>query len=439
MPHLMRRVEWTEPSFVASVTVCDSLVADGAEGDAARAAFWRAAQDADFVLLVGVQDAAQAAFLRKHTAGIACAVTYACCEELTSVSRLHFQPASALLGALAATLPWARANRDAELLDNARRLFDRRTPSDFLFATLLLLDGAVAPVRTLTMNKRTTLANIACMARNCGSEVVSCVSDPQCKAALDCLEACSLNDQVCSYRCIVSYESPKFEAFTLCVLQKHNCLGNSAERPLLPAINPMTHFRGQPVTHEVAEELLIGWLARPGSGMMAPQAQHLPYSWMVVSGVNEAYDSFPSQHQIFYRAAKGKTMWYDPVFKVRTLAGEWEWRKRHYRVKRDKEPGRFIFSVLDNGVTSSEYWAVVDVADDLSWGLFAYSGAAAAAGQAYSGAVFATPDGMWPAAQHLERVAAAHDACGIKLFELHEVDNSPELRAGAPLELQEAA
>ena len=309
-------------------------------------------------------------------------------------------------------------------------------PFVFAVATLLLLDGAVAPVRTLTVNKRTTLGNIACMARNCGKEVVSCVTDPQCKAALDCLEECSLNDQVCSYRCIVSYESPKFEAFTLCVLQKHNCLGNTAERPLLPAINPMTHFRGEPLTHEVAENLLIGWLDKQAS--YVEPAQQLPYSWMVVSGVNEAYDSFPSQHQIFYRAKEKRTMWYDPVFKVRTLAGEYAWRKRHYRVKRDKEPGRFIFSVLDNGVTSSEYWAVVDVADDLSWGLFAYSGAAAAAGQAYSGAVFATPDGMWPAAQHLPRVAAAHDACGIKLFELHEVDNSPELRAGAPLELIDA-
>ena len=436
MPHLMRRVEWTEPSFATSVTVCDSLVLAGPEGDAARAAFWRSAQDADMVLLVGVHDAAQADFLLKHTGGIPCAVTFGCCDALTSAARLHFQPASALLKALASTLPWARANRDAELLDNARRLFERRTPSDFVFATLLLLDGAVAPVRTLTMNKRTTLGNIACMVRNCGNEVVSCVTDPQCKAALDCLEACNLNDQVCSYRCIVSYESPKFEAFTLCVLQKHNCLGNSAERPLLPAIKPMTHFRGEPLTHEMAENLLIGWLATPGS--MAPAAKQQRWSWMVVSGVNEAYDSFPSQHQIFYRAAKGKTMWYDPVFLVRTLDGAWEWRKRHYRVKRDKEPGRFIFSVLDNGVTSSEYWAVIDVADDLSWGLFAYSGAASAAGQAYSGAVFATPDGMWPAEQHLARVAAAHDACGIKLFELHEVDNSPELRAGAPLELQDA-
>lgn len=31
-------------------------------------------------------------------------------------------------------------------------------------------------------------------------------------------------------------------------------------------------------------------------------------------------------------------------------------------------PGTFRFSVLDNGVVSNEYWRIIDVADDLSWG-----------------------------------------------------------------------
>ena len=48
-------------------------------------------------------------------------------------------------------------------------------------------------------------------------------------------------------------------------------------------------------------------------------------------------------------AAKGKNFWYDPVFKVETIDGEIVWRHRHYRVKRAKKPGTFIFSVLDNG------------------------------------------------------------------------------------------
>lgn len=31
-------------------------------------------------------------------------------------------------------------------------------------------------------------------------------------------------------------------------------------------------------------------------------------------------------------------------------------------------PGTFRFSVLDNGVVSNEYWRIIDVSDDLSWG-----------------------------------------------------------------------
>ena len=50
---------------------------------------------------------------------------------------------------------------------------------------------------------------------------------------------------------------------------------------------------------------------------------------------------------------------------------------------------------------------IVDVPDDLSWALFAYSGAASAAGQVYTGAVLCTPDGRWPAPAAEERIAAA--------------------------------
>lgn len=64
-----------------------------------------------------------------------------------------------------------------------------------------------------------------------------------------------------------------------------------------------------------------------------------------------AYDFFPCQFQLWYRA-KGKGMWYDPIFKVITLDGRETWRRRHYKVRRAETPGCFYFSVLDNGVTS---------------------------------------------------------------------------------------
>ena len=44
------------------------------------------------------------------------------------------------------------------------------------------------------------------------------------------------------------------------------------------------------------------------------------------------------------------------ALQVRTVDGRMVWRRRHYRVRRAKQPGTFNFSVLDNGVISKEYW-----------------------------------------------------------------------------------
>jgi hypothetical protein len=58
----------------------------------------------------------------------------------------------------------------------------------------------------------------------------------------------------------VSHESQLLEDFSLCILQKHNCLGKSADIPSLPDPPPMASHRGQPLTHDLAEALFIGWL-----------------------------------------------------------------------------------------------------------------------------------------------------------------------------------
>ncbi|CAN0018679.1 unnamed protein product, partial [Ectocarpus sp. 12 AP-2014] len=116
--------------------------------------------------------------------------------------------------------------------------------------------------------------------------------------------------QVCAYRCITSYETKTMEMFSLCVLQKNNCMCNSAEIPTLPDPPAQATFRGKPLTHETAQDLFMGWLGKEA------------YSWKVVCGQNPAYDFFPSQHQIFYRGRGEGQMWYDPVFKVVTINGE---------------------------------------------------------------------------------------------------------------------
>jgi hypothetical protein len=55
--------------------------------------------------------------------------------------------------------------------------------------------------------------------------------------------------------------------------------------------------------------------------------------------------------------------------------------QRHYRVRNGPVPGTFRLSVLDNGVTSNEFWTIIGAADDLSWVAFHYAGAATSVGQ----------------------------------------------------------
>ncbi len=49
-------------------------------------------------------------------------------------------------------------------------------------------------------------------------------------------------------------------------------------------------------------------------------------------------------------------------------------------MRRGTVPGTFNLSVSDNGVTSNEFWRILDCSDDLAFCLFYYSGAASAAG-----------------------------------------------------------
>ena len=52
-----------------------------------------------------------------------------------------------------------------------------------------------------------------------------------------------------------------------------------------------------------------------------------------------------------------------------------------------------------------------------------------------AGAVLVTPDGKWPAADQEDALEAALNKCGIKRWELYQVDNSSTLEA--PLTIPE--
>ena len=286
--------------------------------------------------------------------------------------------------------------------------------------------------------------------------------------------------QVGSYRVIVSFETPQLEEFSLCILQQNNCFGCDANILESPRVPLMRRWRGAPIDAAASRQIMIGHFdCDEASGA----SQRLPWSWKIVCGANPAYDAFPAQHQIFYPSEKSATsLWcdryntlpltspsnlptpnhssltlprpassrapppppppprtppllrYDPVFKVETLDGRSVWTKRHYRCTPRTVPsdlqgedgssaGAWTLSTLDNGVISKEHWTIVDAADDLSWAVLHYSGAAAVVGQSYLGALLCSADGSWPArartGAEYERIEGAFRKCGIALWELY--------------------
>ncbi|XP_076931345.1 uncharacterized protein LOC143596459 [Bidens hawaiensis] len=304
-----------------------------------------------------------------------------------------------------------KAKETIELAETVSEAWIRHNSDDIRFCILIIINAYIKPVSVLKNLRAQGFSTLNCMIKNCGPQVLNCLLDPNCRKALQCLNQCSPVDQVCNYKCIASYESPILEQFSLCVLQKHNCLDLDAKIPEKPYVPPMVSFRDNILSHETAEDLFIGWLG------------NLDWSWRVVAGQNPAYDQFPCQYQLFYRGKARGSFWYEPVFQVKTLDDKLVWRRRKYRVKRGEVVGTFYFSVLDNGVVSNEYWTIVDVSEDFSWGLFHYSGAARVAGQSYTGAVLVSRDGEYPKEIDKDRLISALDRCCIKEWELFDVDN----------------
>lgn len=419
MSHVADRLAWEDPGFQLQVFTEDSLATA-----APPSAYSRAIHKAQIMLVFDISTSAKLELLLDGMRRVPTAIALGSHPQLEALTSLKTTTlTSPWEKAAAATLPWSNSAKAAKVLQSVRDVYKRQTSDDLLFMLLVLIDAYITEVPLVKAMQAQDLATVWKMGTKCGRQILACVQDPECKAALDCLTSCASNDQVCSFRCIVSYESKLLEDFSLCILQKNNCLGLSADIPVRPRVLPMTHFRGQPLTHHQAEDLFIGWLGKK------------KWSWRVVAGQNVAYDQFPCQYQLYYRGKARNSLWYDPVFQVITLDGKTVWRRRHYRVRRAEQPGTFHFSVLDNGVISKEFWRIVHVTEDLSWGLFYYAGAASVVGQAYRGAVLVTPDGKWPAPDQEDALVDALQKCGIKRWELYKVDNSST--AAAPLTVPE--
>lgn len=339
-------------------------------------------------------------------------------------------------------VPWSAGASGKRMEEQMMELFARWSSDDFTYALLLFFNQYVAPIDWVKYSIDATwekgpvqnAQEFYKMITECGDCVAKCVADENCKECLDALTAVDTSDQVASYRTIVSYESELLRDFSFCILQRNNIFGCDAKIPTLPQVAPMKTFRGKTLTKEVARQLLIGHL-NDENGLESNEK--IDISWKVSAGANVAYDQFPSQNQIFYMSVDGRSMWYDPVFRVETIDGRNVWAKRHYRVRDGKVPGTFRFSVLDNGVTSDEFWTLVDVADDLSYIIFHYAGAARVVGQRYLGGLLCTADGSLPSeSERKEKIYPMLRSAGIEPWELFVVDNSADsagaLDAGPP-------
>mmetsp|Transcript_25806 Transcript_25806/g.51743 ORF Transcript_25806/g.51743 Transcript_25806/m.51743 type:complete len:581 (+) Transcript_25806:95-1837(+) len=338
--------------------------------------------------------------------------------------------------------PWSDVASGKRLATQMKELFDKQTSDEFALALMLFFNRFIDKIpwvqHSIDVTWEKGLGNVEeiyNMVTKCGPCITKCLADENCKACIEALDEIDTRDQVASYRTVVSYESELLRDFSLCILQKNNIFGCTAEVPKIPYVKPLGAFRGEEMTKDIAKGIMIGHLEGCGDAALEG-CKELDVSWKVACGANVAYDQFPSQNQLFYPSAKGDSMWYDPVFRVETIDGRNVWCKRHYRVRNEKVPGTFRFSVLDNGVTSDEFWTIVDVAEDLSWIVFHYAGAAGAVGQRYIGGLLCTPDGTLPPESEMEKIWDVLRSAEIEPWELFVVDNddtSPgALEAGPP-------
>lgn len=405
-----KRLKWVDEGFEMLVFTDDILQSNADAAETLRMELGAA----DVLVLVSVSARQSIEWIQtncKNVPNIICFDSSPALPNKLGGSYVHSETRGGLF-AKVTRIYSKEAKESVEVVKTVSEAWQRHNSDDIRFCILVIINAYVRPVPVLKNLRAKGFSTLSCMVSNCGPQILNCLVDPDCRKALQCLNNCSPVDQVCNYRCIASYESPNLEAFSLCVLQKNNCLGLDAKVPEKPYVRPMAKFRGEGLCFETAEDLFIGWLG------------YQDWSWRVVAGQNPAYDQFPCQYQLFYRGKAKGSFWYEPVFQVKTLEGKVVWRRRRYRVKRGKVPGTFNFSVLDNGVVSNEFWTIVDVTDDLSWGLFHYNGAARVAGQSYSGAVLVSPDGMYPNKKNSKRLQSALEECGIKEWELFTVNNS---------------
>ena len=134
------------------------------------------------------------------------------------------------------------------------------------------------------------------MIGKCGDCITKCLADETCKACIDALNDIDTRDQVESYRAVTSFESDLLRDFSFCILEKNNIFECSASIPSLPAASPVPMFRGKPLTHDVADQILIGHLDDPDG--LEDISSKVETSWKVRMDKNEDCDAISTLTRI---------------------------------------------------------------------------------------------------------------------------------------------
>ncbi|KAK9272873.1 hypothetical protein L1049_003252 [Liquidambar formosana] len=267
MLHTAKRLKWVDEGFEMLVFSDNLHQFDDQKAENLR----RELCHADILVIVAVTNEESVKWVQTNSESIPNIICFDSSPNLTNKlggSFIHCETKGNIFGKVRIS------NESVEVVQTISEAWGRHNSDDIRFCLLIIINAFIKPIPILKNLRAKGFSTLSCMVKNCGPQILNCLLDPKCRKALQCLNQCSPVDQVCNYRCIASYESPNLEAFSLCVLQKNNCLELDAKIPEKPYVPTMIKFRGEDLSHESAEDLFVGWLG------------NLDWSWRVVAGQN---------------------------------------------------------------------------------------------------------------------------------------------------------
>jgi len=296
---------------------------------------------------------------------------------------------------------------------------------ELIWAFLMLMDQNLAKVDAV--QQQLPAPNAMSLARAtafCGPQFLACTASPNCMKGLFCIARCHLDDQTCSYRCLLKYDSWLITKFSSCAFEKQNVMNFNTLPPKLPVVKPLEVFSNKQLTRHAAVRILMGH---------AHGEQK--YSWLVAAASSEAYAQFSWQYQIWFYRKIEKRLYYKAVFLSEGRDGKDSWHSRTYQVHVSRTPGWWLFTADDAGVHLREHWYLLGADASLRWMVLYFVGSARKAGMAYRGCMLLTPDGKVPGQSMMPMISEALTRAEMQLWELRPVRNENHTAGPPPLEI----